>query len=118
MGHFTRLLIERGYSVKGIDMSKKMVRHAPQEIQKMIINSSSVPLTENFKYYWKRLRTSGYLDTWIFERKKFIERREYYKKAQEWKKEIVKCAMTMVDDYYSQNGKTKEFSTAAHVSLG
>jgi len=63
---------------------------APEVILNQIVQSISLPLIENFAYYYKRLRVSDFFSNWLTERLKFIKRREYYKHVNIFQKEIEK----------------------------
>lgn len=72
---------------------------APQDIQDMILDSMSQPIIHNFRYYWKKLRSSGYIETWLEERKKFVEKRENYKLSHEFLKELTKHILSGLSEF-------------------
>lgn len=81
---------------------------APQDIQDIILNSMSLPIIHNFKFYWKKLRSSGYVETWLEERKKFVERREYFIKYKEWESSFIKICL---QDINKSNFNKSNFQT-------
>lgn len=109
-----------------IDESKcdviSMYIKAPQDIQDMILDSMSHPIVNGFRYYWKKLRASGYVETWLEERKNFVKNREYFKQAKLWKEELIKACLhhaqsldrvdyqlqleKLVEQVYHGNGKS------------
>jgi hypothetical protein len=67
--------------------------HAPQALQQLVLSSTAKGLGMDLKYYWKRLRTSGFLEEWLAYRMQYVTKREYYDTAQEWSRNFVLVAL-------------------------
>jgi hypothetical protein len=72
--------------------------YAPKSIQELILQSMSLPLTDNLKYYWGRLRSSDYYGEWVKERLKYIKKREAWIYANKWEKSLIQCCVNSISN--------------------
>lgn len=61
---------------------------APEHVQSLILKSTSRPIINDLKYYWKKYRVSGFLEEWMSERIKFIKKKHYFDSSNKFLKSL------------------------------
>lgn len=82
-----------------VDISKanfSIKMWAPKEVIDYIIQKASIAPKTQDMYYWKRVRTSGFIDEWVKERRVFTKSKLYYEAAHVFHTDLVNEAINAI----------------------